>query len=173
MKTLYLLRHVKSDWDDASLDDFDRPLSKRGQRAGQQMRNYFAGHDVKPQLVLCSSARRTLATWDLVRPAISPPPRFKALESLYLAPPNRILAILRRLPEGCEAVMVIGHNPGIAQLAILLASEGRGLGRMREKYPTGALAVLTLDIAGWSDIRGGHGRLVSFTAPADLEEQVD
>ena len=173
MKTLYLLRHAKSDWDDASLDDFDRPLSRRGERAGRQMRDYLAAQEVKPQLVLCSSARRTRATWDIVRPAISPPPRFKALDTLYLAPPNRILAILRRLPEKCEAAMVIGHNPGIAQLATLLAREGRDLDRIREKYPTGALAVLTLEIAKWSEVGAGRARLVSFTTPADLEEQVD
>ena len=172
MKTLYLLRHAKSDWDDEKLDDFDRPLSKRGQRAGQRMRRYFAENKIRPDLVLCSPALRTRATWDLVGPAIHPPPTFKTLQGLYLASASRILAILRRLPEDCSAVLVIGHNPGIARVATLLAQEGRNLGRMREKYPTGALAVLTLDIDAWRELRGGRGRLVSFTAPADLEQPV-
>lgn len=172
MKTLYLLRHAKSDWDDPELDDFDRPLSKRGQRAGQRMRRHFAENKVRPNLVLCSPALRTRATWDLVAPAIHPPPTFKPLQGLYLAPASRILTILRRLPEDCSAVLVIGHNPGIGRVATLLAGEGRNLGRMREKYPTGALAVLTLDIDAWRRIRGGRGRLVSFTAPADLEQRV-
>lgn len=172
MKTLYLLRHAKSDRDDPQLDDFDRPLSKRGQRAGQRMRRYFAENEIRPELVLCSPARRTRATWDLVAPAIHPPPTFKPLQGLYLAPASRILTILRRLPQDCGAVLVIGHNPGIGRVATLLAREGRNLGRMREKYPTGALAVLTLDIDAWREIRGGRGRLVSFTAPADLEQRV-
>jgi phosphohistidine phosphatase len=169
MKTLYLLRHAKSDWDDPKLDDFDRPLSKRGQRAGQRMGRYFTENKIRPELVLCSPALRTRETWDWVAPAIHPPPTFKALQGLYLAPPSRILTILRRLPEECGAVLVIGHNPGIGRVATLLAREGRNLGRMREKYPTGALAVLTLDVDAWREIRGGRGRLMSFIAPADLE----
>jgi phosphohistidine phosphatase len=167
-----LLRHAKSDWDDPHLDDFDRPLSKRGQRAGERMRRYFADTEIRPDLVLCSTARRTRATWDLIAPAIHPPPTFKPLQGLYLAPASRILTVLRRLPEDCRAVMVIGHNPGIGRVATLLAREGRSLGRMRQKYPTGALAVLTIEVETWRDIRAGRGRLLSFTAPADLEDAV-
>ena len=163
MKTLYLLRHAKSGWDDHRLGDFERPLNGRGQRAAQRMRRYIGARKLRPDLVLCSPARRTRATWDCIAPAIEPPPVFKALQSLYLASPSRLLAILRRLPADCGAVMLIGHNPGIAEGAEKLG------GKRLPKYPTGALAAIRLDIARWRDLRAGRGRLVSFTTPAELE----
>jgi len=170
MATLHLLRHLKSSWDDPGMDDFERPLNARGLRDADTLAAAVATAGLAPGLVLCSSARRTRETLARVVPALAGDHRIELDSELYLAPADRILARLRRVPGEVAAVLVIGHNPGLHDLAVLLASAGPAESRRRlaEKFPTGSLA--TIEAPGpWVDLRPGSGRLVAFFRPRDGE----
>ncbi len=170
MRRLYLLRHAKSDWSDGILEDFDRPLSERGRRDAPLIGAYLAACAASPGLVLCSSARRTVQTWDLIGRRLDGAPRCELREDLYLATPDRIIAAIRSVDEAADSMMLIGHNPGIHAAAVSLAAAGtdRLVSRMRLKYPTGALAVIDFETARWGDIGPRAGSLESFVRPKDL-----
>lgn len=166
---VYLLRHAKSSWDDPALADHDRPLARRGIKASHRLRNHFRAAGIAPALVLCSSAARAVETLDGVRDALPAQTRIELEPGLYGADAEALLARLRRVPDGMRAVLLIGHNPSIAGLAVGLAHAGAGpdLQRMRSKYPTGALA--TLGFGGrWSELRWGGATLDAFVVPNDL-----
>jgi phosphohistidine phosphatase len=171
MKTLYLLRHAKSDWSEPGLGDFDRPLAPRGTKAAPRMGKAIRKKGLIPAVVLCSEARRALETWSLIEPELRTSVPVKALRSLYLAPPSKLLAAIRRISDEHASAMVIGHNPGMESLAAGLAgprSDPDALRRMRNKFPTAALAVFDFDTERWADIGPGQGRLTAFLAPRDL-----
>ena len=174
MLTVLLLRHAKSSWDAPALADYDRPLAKRGQKAAPLMGAEIAKLGLRPDLVLCSGAARTRETLVLVLPALgSPAPEVIYDDAIYMAPPAALLTRLRKLPAGGAApktVMVVGHNPGLEELAELLVGGGNEEAQelMAEKFPTGALAVFTFDAQKWADIALGAGNLVEFITPARL-----
>lgn len=169
MKSVLLLRHAKSSWDDASLADFDRPLAERGRDAAPKMGQYIAANDLVPDAVLVSGARRALETWDLIQPHLHAPTS-RVENNLYMATPDLMFAWLRQLQDDIGSVMLIGHNPGFEELAARLAGDGRkkALKRMRKKYPTAALAVLRFDTTDWSSIQWGAAFLDRFIRPKDL-----
>jgi phosphohistidine phosphatase len=174
MLTLLLLRHAKSSWEVPALADYDRPLAKRGQKAAPRMGAEIGALGLNPDLVLCSGAARTRETLALVLGAIGAPPREVVYDdAIYMAPPTQLLTVLRGLPAGPDApstVMVVGHNPGLEELAELLVGSGDEELRelLEEKFPTGALAVITFDTARWGDIAPGTGTLTRFVTPARL-----
>jgi phosphohistidine phosphatase len=169
MRHVYLLRHAKSSWDDASLADFDRPLADRGMSAAPRMGEYMKAEELIPDAVLTSGAKRALQTWELVRPHIGDPVS-RVEDNLYMASPDLIFSWLRMLPADVMSVLLIGHNPGFEELAIRLAGDGKkkALERMRKKYPTAALAVLRFDVDAWSTIAWGGAFLERFVRPKDL-----
>jgi phosphohistidine phosphatase len=169
MKHVYLLRHAKSSWDDASLADFDRPLAERGLSAAARMGENMKSQGLVPDAVLTSGAKRALETWDLVRPHLGDPVS-RVEDNLYMASADLILSWLRMLPDDVASVLLIGHNPGFEELATRLAGDGKkkALKRMRNKYPTGALAVLRFDRETWSTITWGDAYLERFARPKDL-----
>lgn len=173
MKTIYLLRHGKSSWDDESLDDFDRPLAKRGRRAAKLMGRHLAENDYIPSHILCSSAARTRETLEKVQGQLngSIPTRFE--KQIYMAEAPLLLRRLKRLSDTLPSVMIIGHNPGLERLADLLIGDGDGQMRQRlaEKYPTGALAVIAANVEHWTELAPGCGRLDAFFRPKDLEKE--
>ncbi len=169
MKRVYLLRHAKSSWKDGSLPDRERPLAGRGKRGAKAMARHLEAERIRPDLVLCSSARRTRETLELVKGAWGDGVETKVDEALYGASEPELLAHLKALPEEVGSVMLIGHNPGLEDLALALASDGAGLARMREKYPTAALATIDLPAKRWSTVRRRSGELVGFVGPKDLE----
>jgi phosphohistidine phosphatase len=168
VKRVYLLRHAKSSWKDRSLADRDRPLAGRGRRAAKAMAGHLEAERIRPDLVLCSPARRTRETLERVERAFGDRVDARLDESLYGASEAELFDLLGALPTDVESVMLIGHNPGIEELALALASEGDGLPRMREKYPTAALATIDLAADRWSEIERGSGELVAYVRPADL-----
>jgi phosphohistidine phosphatase len=168
MKRVYLLRHAKSSWKDRSLADRDRPLAGRGRRAAEAMARHLEAEGIRPDLVLCSPARRTRETLERVEPAFGNRIDARLDESLYGASEPELFDLLAALPRDVESVMLIAHNPGIEELALSLASEGEGLPRMREKYPTAALATIDLPAGRWSEIERGGGELVAYVRPGDL-----
>jgi phosphohistidine phosphatase len=146
---LYLLRHAKSSWDEPGLADHDRPLARRGERAADAMGRYLREHGIEPEVILCSTATRTRQT--LERLGL---PDARIEPELYGAD----AATLRALIPDASSVMLIGHNPGMQDLALSLARSGAKLGELAEKFPTGALATIELDT----------GELVDFVRPRDL-----
>ncbi len=154
MKTLYLLRHAKSSWKNSGLDDIDRPLSKRGQRAAKLIGEYMREHKIVPAQVLCSPSQRTRETLELLERALpaSLPVRYE--KAIYLAEASALLGRVRRLSDSLGSVMIIGHNPGLEELAMMLADGGdtAAQGIRGEKFPTGALASLTADLDRWRDL---------------------
>lgn len=171
MKELHLLRHAKSDWDDPGLDDFDRPLAKRGRRAAKRMARFLAQAGVQPDHVLCSAARRTRETHALIASELPAETPVAFERELYLAGSQALLRRLRRLPDELRSVMVIGHNPDLHELALGLASpEAEEHARLTAKFPTAALASLEIDIDHWRDLALGRHRLLRFVVPAELED---
>lgn len=170
MKSLYLLRHAKSSWRDLSLGDHDRPLNKRGKKASGFMGKYIARNLTKPDLILCSTARRTRDTLTLLQEYLSPNIPVQYDENLYMASPPLLLQALHNLDGGIGTVMMISHNPGLEMLAAGLIGEGEPntVRTLKMKYPTAALAVFTADISAWTELQGGTARLDSFIRPKDL-----
>jgi phosphohistidine phosphatase len=169
MRRVYLLRHAKSSWKDSSLADRDRPLAGRGRRAAAAIADHLEAEGIRPDLVLCSPARRTRETLERVETALGDRVEVRFEEALYGASEVELLARLRALPPEVSSVMLIGHNPGLEDLALALASTGDGLARMREKYPTGALATIDLPADEWDAIEADTGELVAYVRPRDLD----
>jgi phosphohistidine phosphatase len=143
MRQLLLLRHAKSSWDDPDLDDFDRPLAERGLKAAKLMGRELAARDWLPDQVLVSSALRTRDTWRLVAAELPAHPRVAFAQPLYEASAADILGQIHKADRSSGCLMVVGHNPGLEDLAKQLAgpgSEAKARKRLEEKFPTAALA---------------------------------
>jgi phosphohistidine phosphatase len=169
MKTLLLLRHAKSSWDNPGGRDFDRPLAPRGRRTAPLIGGHLRDRQLLPDLVLCSTARRARETYDLVVPAVGGT-AIQFEQALYLAAPATLLRLVHAAPPGVERLLVIGHNPGLQQFAALLAGTGDAADRdrLQAKFPTAGLAILTFPATSWKEIAPGSGHLESFVAPRDL-----
>jgi phosphohistidine phosphatase len=172
MRQLLLMRHAKSSWDDAAMPDRDRPLNLRGRRAAVAMRQAMRDLGLAPDVVLVSTARRTLETLEALEPW-DDTPLIEPMESLYLASPMQLTAALHGVAETVRSVLLIGHNPGLHDLALSLSgkratdSGGESQRAMAAGFPTGALAEFV--VAGsWWDLREGGGRLVRFLTPRML-----
>ncbi len=175
MLRLWLLRHAKSAWDDPALDDFARGLAPRGRKACRRLARHLAERAVRPDLVLCSPATRTRDTWTRIAKRIGPEIETRFDQGLYLAEANALLATIRAAPTGCRELLLVGHNPGLEDLAERLAGSaaGEALERLRIKYPTGALAELSFPVQRWAEIGAKTGFLASFVTPAMLEADTD
>jgi len=170
MPTLLLLRHAKSDWAGLGLADHERPLSRRGERAAAELAGHFRRAGLAPDLVLCSSARRTVDTLAALRSALPAAVAVRVTDALYEVGPGAILDEVRQVPDTVELLLVVGHNPGMAGLAMGLAGpdgDPQALRAMALKYPTGGLATLEFDGA-WPALAWGAARLTGFIRPRDL-----
>jgi phosphohistidine phosphatase len=166
IRQLFILRHAKSSWDNPGLEDHQRPLAPRGQHACAVMADHLRTNAVKPELVLCSSARRTRETLE----GVAPTGEHLIEPQLYSASAEDVLGRLRQLPGDVSSVMVIGHNPTLQMLILRLARrDGDGAVRsaVERKFPTGALATLTFECA-WSELAAGSAHLAEFLTPKGL-----
>ena len=170
-KRLILLRHAKSAWEDQDIADFDRPLSSRGRKAAPVIGAYLARKNYVPELVLCSSAKRAAETLDLTIAGWAKPPTVRKLKSLYLAMPREMLKRVQTAGNEYASVMLVGHNPGIADLANWLSHDGDPAtrGALSRKFPTGAVAVIDFDVEDWRDVDAETGLLVDFATPKQIE----
>lgn len=163
---LLLLRHAKSSWNQPELADHDRPLAPRGRRAATALGEHLQRLAQRPELVLCSSAARTVETLQRIRPALPASTSVEVEEGLYAADADELLARVRQLPSTVACALLIGHNPGIEDLAVMLAGHGDRAARaaMAAKFPTAALANLTID-EHWSAVEPGAATLDEFWIP--------
>lgn len=158
---LILMRHAKSDWAGPTIPDHDRPLNPRGQTSSGVIGTWLHDHGYMPDEVLCSSATRTRETLDGL--SLTAPAEF--VPRLYHAEPWDMLDILRGAKGAC--VLMIGHNPGIAEFAQDLVSEAVDHPRFQD-YPTCATLVVDFNLADWPEVGPNTGRLVDFVVPRDL-----
>jgi phosphohistidine phosphatase len=174
MHQLLLLRHAKSSRDDATLPDRDRPLNKRGYRAAAAIRGTMRDLGLAPDVVLVSPARRTQETLAALEPW-DDTPLIEPIETLYLASAAHLLAVLRGVSETVRSLLLIGHNPGMHELAVMLAGPraqspaGETAKRLAAGFPTGALAEFAIAVP-WRQLGAGGGQLVHFLTPRDRRD---
>jgi len=168
VRTLYLLRHAKSSWSDPSISDAERPLAQRGRRDAKRIAEHLVRLGVEPELVLCSAAVRTRETLDRVRRAFDAGVTVQIEAELYGASAYELLERLRAVGEDVASVLLIGHNPGLQDLALDLASSGSGIARLEAKFPTAALATLEVPTATWSELSAGEAVLTAYVVPREL-----
>jgi phosphohistidine phosphatase len=165
-RRIVVVRHAKSSWDDPSLADHDRPLSPRGRKALPRLRDHIAELGLRPDLVLCSTSRRTRETLDGIREALGKKTRIEFEPAVYDAGTGDLLAMLRGLDDQIATVFLIGHNPGSADLVDLLAADSSigGAAAAVEKFPTAAMAVLSVS-GPWNALQAGCASLDDFWVP--------
>ncbi len=166
MRRLILMRHAKSDWDNPALPDHDRPLNSRGRKAARLMGGWLLAKGLIPDVALVSSAQRTRETWEgLTADWPRPLPEVRFLQELYNASPDVMMHLVAR--ETASTMMVLGHNPGLAEAAQRVVAEPPEHPKF-DRFPTCAMLVAEFDIADWADAAPGSGRAVAFVVPRDL-----
>jgi phosphohistidine phosphatase len=165
MKRLILTRHAKSSWDDPLTPDHDRPLNERGKAAAADLGQWLDSRGYVPDEVLCSDALRTRKTWSGIAPALPGTPVLELKPALYHAGPDVMLAVLRHATGGC--VMMIGHNPGIAEFAGRLVARAPANPDFA-RYPTGATLVVDFLADDWAEVGFGQGAVVDFVIPREI-----
>jgi phosphohistidine phosphatase len=175
MRRLMLLRHAKSDWAKPGLRDHDRPLNPRGRESAPKMGAYMVRHALVPDLIVASTAKRVTETLDHLLPAFDRPPKMVSEPRLYDAGANALLGILKEAPRTAHSLLLVGHNPGMAELASLLIASGDVDARQRliEKFPTAGLAVIDFAVDEWARLHPRGGRLDRFVVPRTLETSTD
>jgi phosphohistidine phosphatase len=177
MLTLSILRHAKSAWDDPELPDSERPLAPRGRKTAPLMGAFMAAQGLSPNIVLCSPAQRTRETFDLVGPYLGGKPKISLDDGLYLVDGDQLLARLRAIKPVARRIprhaLLVGHNPGLQELALdLMARDPAHAGDRRalsEKLPTAGLVVLDFEAERWRELTPGTGRLRHFMTPKRLQ----
>ncbi len=159
--TLILMRHAKSDWNLAALNDHDRPLNARGRDGARAMGHWLRTQGHVPDAVLVSSAMRTVETYD--RLGFDMPATIT--RDLYLQDADVMLGILRKATA--PTVLMLGHNPGIGEMAWHLCAARPDHVRFAD-YPTCATLVVRFDVDGWNDIGWHKGQPMDFAIPSDV-----
>jgi phosphohistidine phosphatase len=167
MKTLLLMRHARSSWDDSNQADQERPLNKRGRRDAPMMGQLLIDRELIPQLILSSSAVRARQTAEIVAEAAQYQGEIVYLDRLYMAEADEYINTLRELPDQIERVMVIGHNPSLESVLQVLADRV-------ESLPTAVLAYIVLSVEHWSELSTKtSGEVVEIWRPKELREEVE
>lgn len=172
-RTLYLLRHAKSSWDQPGQPDHERPLADRGRQAVELLRRHLAEQGIDPELILCSSARRTRDTLTGVLPARASEALIEP--ELFMVGADQLLRRLRLVDPAVASVMVVGHNPTLQMLTLNLAgaeaehrpADAEGLAEIRGKLPTGALVTLGFEVP-WAELAHGTAQLEDYVRPKAL-----
>ena len=165
MKRLILTRHAKSSWDNPATPDHDRPLNERGRAAAAELGVWLASRGYVPGEVLCSDSLRTRKTWAGLAAALPGTPVLHLKPALYHAGPDVMLAVLRHATADC--VMMIGHNPGIAEFAGRLVARPPVSSEF-SRYPTGATLVCDFNAEGWAEVGFGAAVTVDFIVPREV-----
>ena len=170
-KHLILLRHAKSAWPD-DVPDHDRPLAPRGRRDAPAAGGWLRKVAYVPDRVLCSTARRARETWRLAEEKLGAHPQTVFEDGVYGASSGELLELARQTSSDVDTLLIVGHDPAMRGLTLDVASEQPGdaeaeaLGRVRAKYPTAAIAVLSFS-GNWSELGPGRAHLRDFVSPSD------
>ncbi len=162
MKTLFVLRHAKSSWENTDLSDFARPLNERGLKAAPLMGKFIYKNQLQPELILSSPAERAKQTAILVKENAQTGGEIRYDERIYEASPASLLEVIAEQSDEIESVMLIGHNPGLEGLLKILTNE-------TQQIPTAALAVIDLKIGKWSEINSSTGNLRTLIRPKEIK----
>ena len=174
MKRLLLLRHAKTVPANPGIEDHDRELLERGRNDVPAVGAYMAAKSYLPDLILSSTARRTVETVELLGETLPRAQHVEYTDRLYLAGQKEMLAAIRAVRPSVASLLLVGHNPGMEQLATALSrqpvkrKERDRFDQIEEKFPTCALAVLDFAVARWRDVTPGRGELIDFVRPRDL-----
>ncbi|MBX3266555.1 MAG: histidine phosphatase family protein [Acidobacteria bacterium] len=160
MKTLLLMRHAKSSWTDPSLSDFERPLNERGRRAAPFMGGVLKREGLIPDHIICSPAKRTKETAELVQAAVELDLDIGNDARIYEATAGELIEVVSEMPETASRALLIGHNPSSEQFVQIITGA-------IEAMPTAALAVIDLDIGSWAEIAPGKGKLRRLFRPKE------
>jgi phosphohistidine phosphatase len=171
MRRLLLFRHAKAERAEPGDRDFERALTERGRKDAARTGAYMAGHSLVPDRVVISPARRSQETWKCAVGAFRSEPAALPVERLYDATPHAIFAIIKDTPPSAHSLLVVGHNPGLHELAQMLIASGDIEARelLREKLPTSGLVIIDFAIDDWSRLHPQSGRLERFVSPNSLD----
>lgn len=179
MRRLMLLRHAKTENDSPSGRDQDRRLDNRGRHDAAEIGHWIGKNPPFPSLVLVSHAVRALQTWEIAWDAMKeavPAPEVELMEELYGADLPQLLQTIRNAASADpKRLMLVGHNPGMHELAVALAGSGDPAGRraLADNLPTAGLAIFDFDIDDWTDVGIRRGRLELFVSPKLLNQTSD
>lgn len=165
MKTLFVLRHAKSSWDNINLSDFERPLNKRGLKTAPQMGEMMYRKNFQPNVIISSPAKRAKQTAILVKESAQISGKIYYDERIYEASPYRLLQIISEFDEKADSVMLVGHNPGLENLVKILTGEIQAM-------PTAALAIIDLNIEKWNEVSQECGTLRVLIRPKEDVENL-
>jgi phosphohistidine phosphatase len=170
MHRLLLLRHAKAERSEASTEDRVRKLIERGRKDATSIGAYMASHSLVPDRIIVSPSARTQETWKFAAAALRPAPAAISLEKLYNATPSAILGVIRDTPKTTRTLLVIGHNPGMHELALMLIASGdiETREQLREKLPTSSLVIVDFAVDSWGKVHSQSGRLERFVTPKSL-----
>lgn len=171
MRRLILLRHAKAERSEPGMSDNSRALIDRGRKDAAKIGGYMAGHGLIPERVLISPAARAQETWKHAAGAFRPAPAVLSAERLYDATPHTILAVIKDTPANAHTLLIVGHNPGLHDLAVMLVASGDidARERLREKLPTSGLVIIDFAFDDWGKLHPQSGRLERFVSPKSLE----
>lgn len=174
MKRLTLLRHAKSGDDGTVARDFDRALNAKGRRAARAIGRHMRNASLHFDIVFASPARRVAETLQEVEAGYGGALAPQWEKSIYLATPDELLDVIHAAPDDSESVLLIGHNPGLEELVLMLVPHsGDGpRGQVEIKYPTASLAEMTFPVDHWAEVGEGNGALVRFVRPRDLDPEL-
>ncbi|MGE3747800.1 MAG: histidine phosphatase family protein [Sphingomonadaceae bacterium] len=172
MKRLTLLRHAKSGWDDPVSRDFDRPLNGRGKKASETIGRWLKSQEISFDYIAASPAVRVVETIDHVAIGYGETMAPVWDKRAYLASASSLLDIIHEAPDDSDTMLLVGHNPGLEDLILLLVPDQTGddaRDAVEEKYPTASLAEIDFDVPHWADVKAGGGKLAYFKRPRDLD----
>jgi phosphohistidine phosphatase len=174
MRRLMLLRHAKTERAEPSQRDRDRKLVKRGRSDAETIAGYMAHHDLIPDLALVSPARRTQETWELIANGFRKTPRYIDEERIYNASTDALMTLIGKA-RGAHSLLVIGHNPGLHNVSLLLVASGDIAMRERlvERLPTSGLVIIDFAFDAWTKLHPQSGRLEHFVTPRLLGNAAD
>lgn len=169
MPRLILMRHAKSSWDAPPRDDFDRPLTTRGEKDAVTMARALTARRLLPQRILASSARRTRDTLSLLLPFLDADAEIRLSRDLYLTSEDHHIDVIRAQGNGQRTLMLLGHNPALHELALLLSGSGADRDALAEGFPSSGVAVIDFAFQRWTDLEPGEGELIAFLTPRRLK----
>ena len=171
MRRLLLFRHSKAERAILGAPDVNRALIERGRKDAGKIGAYMATHHLAPERVILSPAARCQQTWKYAAKEMKPEPAAMSVEKLYDATPHAILAVIKDQPASVHTLMVVGHNPAMHELALMLIASGdiEARERLREKLPTSGLVIIDFAFDDWNRLHPASGRLERFVSPKSLE----